>query len=307
MPRVSVIVPAYNAESYIAEALQSVIQQSYRDWEVVVADDASSDGTAHVASKVAPGLKLLRTDENGGIGAARNRAIAASSGELLAFLDADDLWRFDYLQELVELYDRSVGSGLRVGVVACNARILTPDGYAETTYMDAVGASDGIGLRRLLKSNPIFVSALTPRVVVDAAGGFSAELDAAQDYDLWIRIMELGYRVVATPEPIAVYRLTPNSVSSFPGREARALQEMYERALDRGRLTKGESRIARRQIRLYRLVEAAARESNLSKRRYRLRTRLLRLRVAVENPGRWLELIRRLLGRQHTLEALVRR
>ena len=90
MPRVSVIIPAFNAEAHLAQALDSVVAQTRGDWEVVVGDDCSADRTREIAASFGARVKLASNPRNEGPAAARNLAISHSSGELLAFLDSDD-------------------------------------------------------------------------------------------------------------------------------------------------------------------------------------------------------------------------
>ncbi|MDP9223545.1 MAG: glycosyltransferase family 2 protein, partial [Actinomycetota bacterium] len=203
MPRVTVIVPAFNAAQYLPETLASVEAQTYNDWEVVVADDASTDETAEVAESFGDRVKVLRTSANAGPAVARNRAIETSTAELLAFLDADDLWLPGYLEQQVSLYDESRNVQDDVGLVVCDARILGPAGYRTQTYMQAVRFPRVVTLTRLLVSNPIFISALSPRAVVEEAGCFTPATFGTADYDLWLRIVERGYRVVANRRPLA--------------------------------------------------------------------------------------------------------
>jgi glycosyltransferase involved in cell wall biosynthesis len=293
MPRVSVIIPAYNAEAQIAETVRSVEGQGYGDWEVVVADDGSTDGTAGAVSSFGGRVKLVRSPGNLGPANARNLAISHSVGELVALLDADDYWLPDFLAEQVALYDRSQERFGNVGIVACNARILGAEGFAEHTYADRVPFPEELTLTQLLKYNPIYVSALSPRAVVDEAGGFSAECFGSEDHDLWIRILELGYRVVRNPKPLVVYRLGSDSVSASAGRMARTMQATYRRALERGRLTRRQRRIAHRKLRLQRAIEKL--DAIFAERRERGRLPYGRLAralpllavVAAEHPHRW--------------------
>ena len=139
MPRVSVIIPAYNAERHLADALRSVEAQTYGDWEVVVADDASSDATAAIAESF-PRIALVRSATNVGPAGARNLAIEQSGGELLALLDSDDTWLPNYLEEQVCLYDESRDA--KVGIVACNARILGADGLEQWTSSSATASRE---------------------------------------------------------------------------------------------------------------------------------------------------------------------
>jgi glycosyltransferase involved in cell wall biosynthesis len=302
LPRVSVIIPAYNAQTYLGETLASAEAQTYGDWEVIVADDGSTDGTVETAEAFGSRFTILRGASNEGPAAARNRAVRASSGELLALLDADDLWHPSYLDRMVRLYDESLARGVRVGVVACDARILGPEGLVPQTYMELHGFPNEVTITQMLESNWIFGGGLSPRALVDEAGGFCPELFGTEDYDLWLRILELRYRVVATREALTVYRRRPASVSGNTARMARSLQLTYRRALERGRLTPRQQRIARRQLRLQHAVEQLALISAERRSSRRTFARLARhsplfIRVAAENASRWLKAARILAGR----------
>jgi teichuronic acid biosynthesis glycosyltransferase TuaG len=297
MPRVSVIIPAFNAEAHIAETLRSIETQTFGDWEVVVGDDCSTDATAAIASGFGNRVNVVSTPENAGPATARNSAIACASGELVAFLDADDYWLPSFLEQQVALFDKEQATRAPVGVVACDARILDGDGFQLRTYMEITGWLGTITTTDLLRFNPIFVSAVAPRAVVDEVGGFCADIFGAEDRDLWLRIVELGYRVVANPEPLAVYRVTPASVSSNPASMARAMQTFYRRALERENLSPRERRITRRELRLQRAVEQVALANGTSLRRMVRALPLLVLAVA-EHPKRWPAYAQMLVGRK---------
>ncbi len=302
VPRISVIIPAYNAERFLAETLRSVEAQTYDDWEVVIGDDGSTDRTFEIADSFGDRVKVVRAESNAGPATARNRAMGQSTGELVALLDADDSWLPDYLEHQVGLFDTSQARFRDVGAVACNARVLGPNGFLEHTYADYVGAPSEITLGRLLQGNFIFVSALAPRSVLDEAGGFSPEIYGAEDFDLWVRILELGYRIVSTPRPLAIYRLTAGSVSADPASLARATQKVYVRALERGNLRPGEQRIARRELRLQRAVERLGASGGFSFRNLARDAPRLAL-VAIEHPGRWRGYARMLRRRKLQLSA----
>jgi glycosyltransferase involved in cell wall biosynthesis len=153
-PRVSVIVPAYNAAATIEACVAGIAGQSFDDWELIVADDASTDDTGARAVATHPGCRVVRADRNGGPAAARNLGISIASGELLAFLDADDEWLPRYLESQVAAFDRACERGIHAGVVACDAykalvvyRLTTNSvssnrarmaGSAQTTYRRAL-------------------------------------------------------------------------------------------------------------------------------------------------------------------------
>jgi teichuronic acid biosynthesis glycosyltransferase TuaG len=287
MPRVSVIIPAFNAEEHIEHAIQSVQSQTYENWEIVVCDDCSTDGTAERASGYGDRLTLVSTETNAGAAMARNLAIEHSGGELLALLDADDYWRPAFLERQVALYDSGQAEFGNVGIVACNASLLQADGdHHHETYMQLARFPREVTLPRLLRHNPIFSSVVTPRRVVDEVGGFCPELQRAQDFDLWIRIVEAGYRVVATREVLAVHRVGLPSLSSDVVAMARYTQRTYRRAQERGNLSRREQRVVRRELRRRRLYEQIASDRGLSYRRA-LRTLPLLLVVVAEHPDRW--------------------
>jgi glycosyltransferase involved in cell wall biosynthesis len=254
VPRVTVVVPARNAVDYVEEALQSVVRQTFADWEVIVVDDDSSDATVAVASGVDPRVTVMKNPVRGGPAAARNLAIAKASGELLALLDADDQWLPSYLEHQVALFDAEQAIDGRVGIVACDALILEDGAFRMEPYSAFAGDAAGATLEMLLRSNPIFISVLAPRAVVLAVGGFEPETFGSADHDLWIRIAERGYRVVATSTPLAIYRKHASNISNDSVAMARTSELAYRRALARGHLNKAQRRIARRSLHRQRSV-----------------------------------------------------
>lgn len=294
MPRVSVIVPAFNASSTIVATLRSVLEQTYQDWEIVVGDDASTDGTADLAQAVTSRVAIARTAVNQGPAAARNVAIARAAGELVAFLDADDLWLPEYLESQVRAFDREQLRSPDVGIVACDAYLEERGRRLPGTLRDRVPFPSQVTLEGLLEENPIFVSALAPSRVVRLVGGFDPRTFGSEDHDLWLKIVEAGFRVVDNAVPLAIYRLVDASVSSRPEGMARTNQTTYRLALERGRLSPQQQRIARRQLRLQEAVETVEGFLASADRRpspqaiVRLARSLLTFAVfALSHPRRW--------------------
>jgi glycosyltransferase involved in cell wall biosynthesis len=298
MPRVSVIIPARNAATLLPEALDSVIAQSYDDWEAIVADDASSDGTAALAAGYHPRVSCVRSERNLGIGGARNLALRQATGELVALLDADDLWLPEYLQRQVARYDAAVARGQDVGIVCCDAYELGARGLRAQTYSERAGWVDNVTLTTLLRRNTIFVSALVPRAVVDELGGFATDCLGTEDYDLWLRIVESGRAVIAVREPLVQYRVADTTISTNLAAMSRATQTTYRHALGRGRLSAHQRLVARRELRLQAFVELweeiarAMREGNGIPWRLVASAAPLGVRVVLERPGRWLHWLR---------------
>ncbi len=302
MPRVSVIIPAHNAAPFIAETLESVRRQTYRDWEVVVVDDGSTDGTWELLQAAGAGIRSFRRERAGGPAVARNLALSEATGEFAAFLDADDLLLPRYLESQLACYE--VASESRegeVGLVACDARILIGEEYAPFTHLERI--RDGyapLTLERVLRRNPIHVTCLVPTPVGEAVDWFDPELFGTEDFGLWIKILEAGYRGVLNPEVLAVYRRIPGSISLNVASQGVNHRRTYELALHRGRLNSKQRRIARRGIRYDRAMEQVAllRFGGPQGKRPGLRSlrRLpLLLWVALSNPHRWpdwLELLR---------------
>lgn len=284
MPRVSVITAAHNAARYLDETLRSVASQTFGDWEVVVVDDASTDGTGAVAERH-DRVRLVRSERPLGPGAARSLAMEEATGELLATLDADDMWSPHYLESQLALYDRA-SRERRVGLVCCDARLLGPDGIEADTFADRTGRPPAVfGTKHLLRANVVFTSVLIPRAVLEDVGGYDAELRTSEDYDLWLRVAEAGYEVVWNAEPLAVYRLRPDSLAASASELARSTADVYSRSLTRGRLSRSDRRLARRQRRLYRFL--AWRAETRRGRAGRLAALPLTALIALEHPERW--------------------
>src|SRR2546427_4231674 len=143
-PVVSVVIPVYNGERYLADAIQSVLDQTYQNLEVIVVDDGSTDGSAAVAKRFGDAIRYVR-QANGGVCQARNTGISVARGTYLAFLDQDDLWLPDKLAVQVAYLE----SHPEVGAVYCQCQVLENGGlrsnlyYAELVKDDLVGVMSG--------------------------------------------------------------------------------------------------------------------------------------------------------------------
>jgi len=292
MPRVSVVIPAHNAASFLPETLASVSAQTFGDWEIVVVDDGSRDATWSILESAGPRVRALRNQTALGPAAARNVALAQAHGELVAFLDADDLLLPSYLERQIARLDEAVAQGRRVGLVACDALLLDDGRYADYTYLDMTPDRHlPITLDRVLRRNPIFISALVPRAVGQQVGWFDEALFGTEDFGLWLKILERGYEAIGNPEPLAVYRRSTGTVSTDIARQGANNRRAYELALARGALTSRQRRIATRAIRYNRAMEAVA-ELRFGRRSPRSVLKLvaripLLLHVAATNPRWW--------------------
>lgn len=188
-PRVSVVVPAYNAADTLGETLESVAAQTFRDFELVVVDDGSSDATLKVLLKYAAKWPWLRWEhqQNTGVAAARNRAIELARGEFIAFLDADDLWMPDKLSAQMEAFDRNPAAAC----VYTDEIDFQPDrDMPKTLFQDKRPARGNI-LRQLFPGNFVLTSSLMVRkAAILEIGGFNPAHRVYEDLDLFMRLAE---------------------------------------------------------------------------------------------------------------------
>jgi hypothetical protein len=210
-PLVSVVIPAFNAAATIAESLRSALAQTWRELELIVVDDGSSDGTAAVAEAAAaadPRVVILRRPRSGGPSAARNAGIARASGSFVAPLDADDLWH----PEKIERQMAAALGPARPALVYTFCRRIDGGGRI-TGHLDAV-AVDGPAFARHLYLNFVGASAaLFRRDILLAAGGYEERVARSEDFVTQARVAALG-AVAAIPLFLVGYRSTPGSQSS---------------------------------------------------------------------------------------------
>jgi glycosyltransferase involved in cell wall biosynthesis len=194
VPRVSVIIPTYNRTALVQEAVASVLAQTYRDFEVVVVDDGSTDGTTAALADYQE-VQVHRHRRRRGVAAARNTGVAAARGQWLAFLDSDDLWLPDKLTRQMAHLDNQPGLWLSQTDetwVRRGVRVNKP-----VSHRKVGGRIFGPSLKRCMVSPS---AVILHRRLLEAHGGFDESLPAAEDYDLWLRLTwryEVG--LVATP------------------------------------------------------------------------------------------------------------
>ncbi|MFZ5451113.1 MAG: glycosyltransferase family 2 protein [Thermodesulfobacteriota bacterium] len=200
MPRVSVIIPTYNRAALVQEAVASVLAQTYRDFELLVVDDGSTDGTREVLAAFGREITVLSRPSRGGVSPARNAGIAAAQGEWLAFLDSDDLWLPEKLARQMAfmeanpqyLLSQTEETWVRRGVKVNPPRTHRKEG--------------GRILLRSLERCLVSPSAvMLHRQLLKDHGGFDEDLPAAEDYDLWLRLA-WRYEVGLLPEPLIIKR-----------------------------------------------------------------------------------------------------
>ena len=211
MPKVSVIIPAYNSMKYLPETLSSVLEQTFTDFEVLIIDDGSSDQIeAWAQAQTDPRVKFI-SQKNQGVSVARNTGIKNARGEYIAFLDADDLWQPTKLEKQVNC----LNANPQVGLV--HNWIFLIDQYSNKTGNLWASRTQGHVWQNLVERNTIACcSVMVRRSCFTSTGVFDPSLRSAEDWDMWIRIAA-EYPVAVIEEPLASYRLLPNSKSkNFP-------------------------------------------------------------------------------------------
>ena len=231
-PLVSVIIPCYRQAEYLPEALDSVMAQTYAEWEAIVVDDGSPDDTAGVAGRYAGAdgrIRLVRT-ENGGVSAARNVGLREARGLYVVALDADDRIAPQYLERLVEAF----GTGRGADVAYCRwAFFGTASRAPELRYL---------GYGRLLVNNAIFSSAMYRREDALRIGGYDEQMRTGyEDWEFFLRLLNERSRVVQLPEVMFFYRIKEVSRNTQANeREAEINFYIYKKHIDKYRRHYGD-------------------------------------------------------------------
>ncbi|HRN66659.1 MAG TPA: glycosyltransferase [Promineifilum sp.] len=209
MPTISVIIPCYNQGRFLKFAIDSVIAQTFEEWEVIIVNDGSTDDTAQVVAGYDDARVRYVYQENRGLSAARNTGLRESHSEYVAFLDADDAWTPSFLQHslLPMLNDQ------RPGMVYSRYRFLDDRGNLQSQIGGE--ALESTRFRRVIRRGGFFPPncALVRRSAIDKVGCFKSLPTGAEDWDLWLRIAE-EFPVVGLEDPLAYYRIYPGSMST---------------------------------------------------------------------------------------------
>jgi len=182
LPTVSVVIPAYNAERYLRETLDSVLAQTYRDFEVIVVDDGSKDSTPAIAKGYGEPVRCVE-QANAGPSAARNRGIREARGAFIAFVDSDDLWLPEKLAEQVPLFDPEG----RVGLVYCRAEKIGPAGQPLPTPQ-LPKPRGRVFMDFLFRNHCPTSGVVVRRECFETCGVFPEDMVWAEDWHLWLRI-----------------------------------------------------------------------------------------------------------------------
>jgi teichuronic acid biosynthesis glycosyltransferase TuaG len=220
MPLVSIITPSWNVEGLIEETVRSVQAQTFADWELLIADDCSTDQTPEIIAEIGerdPRVKLIRQQKNGGPALARQAAIDRAQGRYLAFLDSDDLW-------LPEKLTRQLAFA-REKRAALSYTAFRRINETNTVTGRLIEVPASLTYGQLLKNTAI--ATLTAMVDREIAGPVVMKNEGYDDFCLWLSILARGHTAFGLNEDLARYRVRGSSVSSRPMRSAKWVWQIY--------------------------------------------------------------------------------
>lgn len=228
MPLISVIIPAYNTQKTIQKTIESVLNQTFADFELLVIDDGSQDATLEVVERISDRRLKVFSYLNAGVSATRNRGLAKATGEFITFLDADDLWTPDKLQAQFEALQDNPQAAVAYSwtdyIDECD-RFLYPGSHV---------TANGDVYPKLLLSDFLEngSNALIRREALIDVGGFDESLCGPEDWDLFLRLAA-QYQFVAVPRPQILYRLSTTSISFNLARQEAQCLKVLKREFDR--------------------------------------------------------------------------
>ena len=196
MPKISVITPVHNRPYFLEEAVDSIRQQSFNDWEHIIVDDGSTNPqTKEILKKIEGGPKLfIYRTANRGLGAARNFGIEQSNGQYILTLDDDDKWHPDFMAKALELFDKKPGTGV---VTAWLKE------FGMSNHLVKIAGGDVKNF--LIENNS--VHGLFKKELWAACGKYDEQLTAYEDWEFWLRITAMGYKVEVIPAAHFFYRV----------------------------------------------------------------------------------------------------
>jgi len=258
-PEISVIIPAYNCEKTIQQTVNSVLQQTFVDFELIIINDGSKDSTLNVISKIEDARLKVFSFENAGGNISRNRGLNLAVGKYISFLDADDIWTPDKLELQLEALQKNQ-----------NAHVA----YSWTDYIDEEDnflvsgrrvSVNGDVYEKLLINN-FLENGSNPLICREALielGGFDESLKAAQDWDMWLRLAA-KYSFVAVPKVQILYRVSSQSLSANLTRQEKYCLQVLEN-LSQLRPPKSKSTLSLSKANIYKYLTCKALQEPFTK------------------------------------------
>ena len=201
----SVIIPLYNKAPYVRKAIKSVIEQTYKEWELVVVDDGSTDGSGKIVCEFTDSRISLVKQDNAGVSTARNRGVAESTAPYICFLDADDWWEPTFLKEMAGLIERHPDAGIYgtgYYIVKNGKKRVATIGVSESFTEGEINYCKVYANTLCMPMTSITVC--MPRKVFEESGGFPTNIKLGEDFLLWVNIA-LKHKVVLLNKPLSNY------------------------------------------------------------------------------------------------------
>ncbi|MFN2501408.1 MAG: glycosyltransferase family 2 protein [Pyrinomonadaceae bacterium] len=228
-PRISVVIPAYNAAEYICEAIDSVVEQKFREHEIIVVNDGSPD-TERLERAIKTRIEdiIYIKQRNAGAGVARNTAIKHARGEIIAFLDSDDTWFPDFLASQYVFLQRH-----GYDMVYCDAILFGPRSAYRKTFMETAPSSGEANFESILdlRCNVITSGTLVRKEAIIKAGCFETERVRAHDFLLWLKMAKNGAKIGYQSKPLLKHRLHVDGLSGDSVSRAEREIEAFERVM----------------------------------------------------------------------------
>lgn len=243
MPKVSVIIPTYNRADFIEDAVESVLCQTYKDFEIIIVDDGSTDNTKDMLQKFHNKIRYIYKS-NGGVASARNAGIKHAQGIYIAFLDSDDLW----LPERLQFGVQALESDKDIGLIFSDCSRVFHKEMSAKSYFDDYKPYAGFVFKQLYMQN--FIP--TPTVILrkkcfQQVELFNEELSSCEDYDMWLRISTC-FRIDYIKMPLAIYRTQSGSLSRKNFLDPILRKVLVKARINHKNLVMGFRRAAKRRI-----------------------------------------------------------
>lgn len=223
--KISIIMPSFNSEKYVLDAIISVQNQTYKNWEMIIVDDCSNDNTINIISEVIANdnrIKLYRQERNLGAGAARTRALGLINGRFIAYLDADDIWYPDKLSKQISFMLKN-----NIGFSCTSYEVIDNEGNKLNKQIYMLPKVDYIGFltNNLLQTVGIMVDSK----IVDKKYLIMPNLRRRQDAATWLQILKAQYYCYGMEEILAQYRRTQGSLSSNKFKAVKGVWYLYRK------------------------------------------------------------------------------
>lgn len=218
-PFISIIMPVYNAEKYVAQAIDSVLKQTYKNWELWIIDDGSKDGSERIIQNkkcTDDRIRFVKNEQNMGVAKTRNRGVQLANGEWIAFLDSDDMWEEEKLEKQAVLLEK----GKNVGIVYTGSAFVD-ENNKRAEYI--LNVPQMVSFQKLLKQNVISCSSVLVQKYYMQKYKMP-DGDLHEDYATWLRILKEGGMAYGIDEPLLIYRVSSQSKS---GNKVHAVKMQY--------------------------------------------------------------------------------